>query len=141
MSPEDVEAIQAKHAVDESDVRALLARVPPSWRMGRPWGGEDGAYFLRGGLQVICSLSRESDGHLWVHASVCGRTGPTKFFLPSWEDLKRVKNDFCGEDAWAYQVLPAKKDYVNQHPYVLHLFARFDGQPALPDFTHGLGTI
>lgn len=140
---EDLKAIHDRYPVDDADVRALLARVPPSWKMGRHDDFDDnaGRYFTRGTLQVIVSLGRYDDGNLWVHVSVCGRTGATRFHLPSWEELKRVKHDFIGEDAWAYQVFPSSKDYVNDHAYVLHLFALFDGKPALPDFTRGLGTL
>src|SRR5262245_50954608 len=143
MNLHDLLAIQEKGAPDEADVRALLARIPPSWTMGdrARFGAGDGAIFKRGTLQVICSLSREEDGCLWVHVSACGRLGERRFYLPNWEEMKRVKNDFIGPDAWAYQVFPSAKDYVNHHAYVLHLFARFDGKPALPDFTRGTGMI
>jgi hypothetical protein len=140
---EDFQAIHERYPVDEADVRAMLARVPPSWKMGRRDDFDDraGCYFMRGTLQVIQSLGRYDDGNLWVHVSVCGRTGAGRFYLPTWEEVKRVKNDFIGENAWAYQVFPGSQDYVNDHPYVLHLFARLDGRSALPDFTRGLGTL
>lgn len=142
---EDLKAIHDRDKPPEEDVRAMLARVPPSWQMILDQNGErvaeDGAAFRRGSIQVLFTLSRESDGELWVHVSACGRTGASKFYLPDWQDMKRVKRDFIGEDAWAYQVFPAAKDYINQHPYVLHLFARLDGRPALPDFTKGTGGI
>ena len=129
-----------KHAwVDDATVRAALTRIPPSWEcIGMNPGG--GA-FRRGSIQVLFSVLRYEDGRTWVHASACGRTGANSWFLPSWEEMKRVKHDFIGEDAWAYQVFPSAKDYVNEHPYVLHLYALMDGKPALPDFTWGLGTI
>ena len=133
----DLKDLWQKSAADPAGVRAMLARIPPSWTMVSSTG--DGAMFKRGGVQVICSLSREEDGELWVHVSACGREGG-RFSLPSWESLKRVKHDFFG-DGWAYQVFPPKEDYVNIHPYVLHLFGRFDGKPALPDFTRGTGSI
>lgn len=145
ISREDVEAIMERDRADPEDVRAMLARVPPSWSMIQDGAQgnfiEDGGAFRRGSIQVLFTLSRESDGELWVHVSACGRTGASKFHLPTWEDMKRVKNDFIGEDAWAYQVFPSAKDYINQHPCVLHLFARLDGKPALPDFTKGTGGI
>ena len=52
-----------------------------------------------------------------------------------------MKNDFIGLDRWAYQVLPPEKDYINDHPCVLHLFALLDGEPVLPDFSWGIGRI
>lgn len=145
MSLEDVRAVIARDRPTEEEVRGMLARVPPSWSMIMDGAQgnliEDGGAFRRGSIQVLMTLSRESDGELWVHVSACGRTAARKFHLPSWEDMGRVKADFIGEDAWAYQVFPSAKDYINQHPCVLHLFARLDGKPALPDFTKGTGGI
>jgi hypothetical protein len=90
---------------------------------------------------VIFSVCRYDDGEIWVHASVCGRKGRGEFYLPDFNEIKRVKHDFIGPDRWAYQVFPSEKEYVNVNPYVLHLYARMDGKPALPDFTWGTGQI
>lgn len=148
-SPEQLKAADEATRVDESVVRAAMSRVPPSWSVIKrnPAGG----YFKRGNLQVGYTVQRYGGSDVWVHISVCGRKGISagpgdpghlsSFYLPSFEELKRVKNDFIGEDRWAYQVFPSSKDYINQHPSVLHLFALMDGKPALPDFTMGLGTI
>ena len=139
VTQEQIDAVEDKAWVDESTVRAALSRIPPSWSLCQASPG--GGAFLRGSIQVIFSVQRYNDGRVWLHVSACGRTGASSWFLPSWEDMKRIKNDFIGEDAWAYQVFPSAKDYVNQHPYVLHLYSLMDGKPALPDFTWGLGTI
>jgi len=135
---EELRDVHDRYPVDPAQVRAMLARVPPSWTLLER--SQDGAAFRRSTIQVLISLELYDDHALWVHVSLCGRTGQAKFCLPSWEELKRVKQDFIG-DRWAYQVLPPASEYVNQHPYVLHLFARFEGEPALPDFTRGLGVL
>jgi hypothetical protein len=132
-------AVRERYPVDPAQVRAMLMRIPPSWT--KIEDSLDGACFVRGTVQVIVSLGLYDDGQLWIHASLCGRTGQNKFCLPSWEELKRVKHDFIGDERWAYQVLPPPTDYINQNPSVLHLFARFEGANALPDFTRGLGTL
>lgn len=146
---EQLEALDKATRVDDSIIRAAMSRVPSSWSVieAAPSGG----YFKRGSLQVGYTVQRYGGSDIWVHASVCGRrgqsTGPhdlrhsSTYYLPTFEDLKRVKNDFIGEDRWAYQVFPSAKDYVNHNPYVLHLYALMDGKPALPDFTMGIGTI
>ena len=92
----DIEAMQEKYPVDPAGVRAMLARIPPAWSLRKR--SEDGALFTRGNIQVIVTLGRYDDGSLWVHASACGRTGPQRFYLPSWEEMKRVKHDFFGPD-------------------------------------------
>lgn len=136
---EELRAVHDRYPVDPAQVRAMLARVPPAWTLVER--SADGACFRRGTIQVIVSLGLYDDRALWIHVSLCGSTGQSKFYLPSWEELKRVKHDFIGEDRWAYQVLPPLSEYINQHPCVLHLFARFEGERALPDFTRGLGML
>lgn len=102
---------------------------------------DDGAAYRKGSLQVIVSASKESDGHEWIHLSATQRFGKNKFALPSWEDLKELKNVFIGEQRYAYIVYPDSAHYVNIHAFVLHLWARMDGVNVLPDFTKGSGSI
>jgi hypothetical protein len=139
VTQEQIDAVEERARVDDSIVRAILSRVPPSWRLIELT--VSGGAFHRGGIQVLFTVQRYGDGRIWVHTSACGRRGENSWFLPDWEDMKRVKHDFIGPDRWAYQVFPAEKDYVNKHPYVLHLYALLEGEPALPDFTWGLGGI
>lgn len=80
-------------------------------------------------LFVICTAHVYGAGERWVHVS-CS----TPNALPTWEELKLVKNTFIGEDKLAIQVLPPKAKYVNKHDYVLHLWHRLDSDP-IPDFT------
>jgi hypothetical protein len=139
MTASDLKAVWEKSRVDPSIIRAALTRVPPSWTLVEEI--LNGAAFVRGSIQVLMSVARYEDGNIWIHASACGRRGKKDFYLPSFEELKRVKNDFIGADRWAYQVFPDEKHYVNQHPCVLHLFSLFENRPALPDFTRGTGGI
>ncbi len=139
MSHEQLEAIRQKAHVDPAIVRGVLARVPPCWKM--QCHQEQAAIFWCSGIQVILSVVKYEDDRIWLHVSLCGRTGPGDYHLPSWEDVKRVKNDFIGSDRWAYQVFPNEREYINQNPHVLHLYALLEGEPALPDFTWGLGVI
>lgn len=136
---EEMKAVLDRFPVDPGDVRAALARVPLSWTLAQDT--EHGAYYRRGHVQVGFTVGRYEDNELWLHVSLCVRKGPTSFELPSWEDIKRVKTDFIGCDKWAYQVFPDEREYVNDNPCVLHLFARYDRSRALPDFTRGLGTL
>lgn len=79
-------------------------------------------------VTVIVSGSTEADGRRWLHVSV---SRPSR--LPSWEDLREVKDTFIGRDRKAIQVLPPASEYVNIHPHVLHLWACVDDD-GLPDF-------
>lgn len=107
--------------------------APAGWVLERD-GLDGGLYYsLMQGLTVILSGHRESDGRRWLHVS-CSR--PSR--LPSWEDLKIVKETFIGQDRYAVQVLPPTWAYVNIGPFVLHLFSCVDGHP-LPEFSAVVG--
>ena len=87
-------------------------------------------YRRRDGMSVI--VTEEShEGKWWQHVS-CAFNKKGK--LPSWNDLKEVKNIFIGRFKKAIQILPNEKNYVNIHPQCLHLFHCPDD--GLPDFTH-----
>lgn len=79
-------------------------------------------------LHVICSAAVERDGRRWMHVS-CSRRNR----LPSWEELRLVKDTFIGPDRRALQILPPQSEYVNLHPNVLHLWSCLDSD-GLPDF-------
>lgn len=74
-------------------------------------------------LIVLRSKAYMKDGSVWIHVSVSRRNRN-----PSWEEIMKVKNEFIGEDKEAYQVLSAKKDHVNLHPFCFHLWSRVDGE-------------
>jgi hypothetical protein len=83
------------------------------------------------GVFVVISESMESDNRRWLHVS-CSR--PNR--IPTWQDVRRVKDAFVGKNRKAIQVLPCEAEYVNLHPFVLHLWCCLDGDP-LPDFRKG----
>lgn len=58
-----------------------------------------------------------SDGMGWEHVSV---SLPTR--CPTWEEMCRVKNMFWDDTDCVVQYHPPKSDYVNNHPYCLHLW-------------------
>lgn len=64
----------------------------------------------------------ESDG--WEHVSV---SIPGKKRTPNWNEMCLVKNAFWPEEDTVVQYHPAKEDYVNMHPFCLHLFRPVDG--------------
>jgi hypothetical protein len=86
------------------------------------------------GLSVLTGLENH-DGKWWLHVS-CAHAGR----LPTWEELKEVKDIFIGPDELAIQVLPSAQKYVNPHPYCLHLFSSA-GADWLLDFASDGGTV
>lgn len=92
-------------------------------------------WLRRDRMCVIISATVELDGKRWLHVS-CSYPNA----LPTWKDLKEIKRLFIGRDRTAIQLLPKESQYVNRHPYVLHMFVCLDDDP-VPDFTHGTGQI
>lgn len=135
---------QKRAEIQERETRLGLA---PGWQaiylptfLPLDWhilvAGMDGAmYRKRTGPTVIMSASVCLDNKCWLHVST---STPTR--LPTWCELIEVKDIFIGPKRKAIQVFPSRAEYVNQHPYALHLWSCLDADP-LPDFTEGMGTI
>lgn len=67
-----------------------------------------------------------SDGMGWEHVSVHIEDKTRKKYqqqrVPSWEEMCWIKDLFWSKEDTVIQYHPAKKDYVNNHPYTLHLW-------------------
>lgn len=68
-----------------------------------------------------------SQGEGWDHVSVS-----TPERCPTWDEMCFVKDLFFGEDEVVMQLHPAKSDYVNNHPFCLHLWRPWDVAIPLP---------
>lgn len=98
----------------------LLQRVEKYRVRGGPFGtqesdGPNGHFRIigpRGRLHVIAS-----NGAGWEHVSV---SLPAR--TPSWEEMCFIKNLFWEPNEVVIQFHPAESDYVNNHPYCLHLW-------------------
>jgi hypothetical protein len=120
---------------DRARARAILAvlpRVRPAGWLRTPDvvapTGDVLVCFARArdGLRAVVSVDTCSPRVRWLHVSV---SYPDR--LPGWEALKDAKAAFIG-DVLAVQVMPKTADYVNVHPYALHLWHNLAG-PTLPD--------
>ena len=67
----------------------------------------------------------------WEHVSVHIEEF-RKTRIPTWTEMCQVKELFWNDDEVAVQFHPAKKDYVNVHPHVLHLWRNPKGFPLPP---------
>jgi hypothetical protein len=85
--------------------------------------GNNGAFLIttEGGatLKVIASDGTDKISDHWEHVSV-SVNGVAR--CPSWAEMCFVKDLFWNDDEVVIQFHPAKKDYVNFHPYCLHLW-------------------
>lgn len=63
----------------------------------------------------------------WEHVSVSlARRCPT------WEEMCMVKDIFWGEDECVVQFHPPRSEYVNRHPYCLHLWKKIGEEYETP---------
>lgn len=80
--------------------------------------GGCGEIFLQGlrkePLTVVWSF-----GGGWEHVSVSYRKR-----CPTWEEMCRVKDMFFNPEEVAVQYHPRHSEYVNRHPYCLHLWRK-----------------
>lgn len=67
-------------------------------------------------LRVIAS-DEEYAGEIWEHVSA---SMPNR--CPTWDEMCWIKSIFWDEEDVVIQYHPAKTDYVNCHPYCLHLW-------------------
>jgi hypothetical protein len=92
--------------------------------------GNNGAFIvqLRGGqrVNVIASDQGLEDGP-WEHVSVSRADR-----CPLWDEMCQVKDLFWDAEDCVVQFHPPRSEYVNQHPYCLHLWRRPGYEYTLP---------
>ena len=77
--------------------------------------GMNGMFYLRLGKETLrCMVS---DGGGWEHVSVS-----LSYRCPTWAEMCHVKSVFWEESECVMQLHPPKEDWINNHPYVLHLW-------------------
>lgn len=83
-----------------------------------------------GGLLHVISSgkapSMEDEGG-WEHISISLRKR-----VPNWQEMCFIKDLFWDESECAVQYHPPKAQYVNTHPYTLHLWGVCDGSLPMP---------
>lgn len=87
--------------------------------------GNNGAFRLR--LNTGPCLAIVSEGMGWEHVSVSRRDR-----CLTWEEMCQVKNLFWDEEDCVIQYHPPKSQYVNNHPYCLHLWRPTEQQIPTP---------
>ena len=106
-------------------------RCPDKYRVVHPAygvGDEHNGLFnipLRHGQRVSVIAS---NGMGWEHVSVSRRDR-----CPTWDEMCQVKVLFWGEDACVVQYHPPRSEYVNNHPYCLHLWRPIGVELPMPD--------
>ena len=70
-----------------------------------------------------------SSGGGWEHVSVDPNN---KKRCPTWDEMCAIKNMFFDEEEVVMQLHPAKSEYVNIHPYCLHLWRPLEREIPMP---------
>jgi hypothetical protein len=93
----------------------------PDRRFGLGGEGNFGAFALPAifGSRELWSIA--SDGEGWEHVSIHVWEN-NKYRLPTWTEMCYVKELFWDEEDVVMQLHPKRSEYVNCHPYVLHLW-------------------
>lgn len=79
-------------------------------------GGDGGAFKIRNSTgQNVFIIASYGGGWDHVSASLDNR-------CPTWDEMCKIKNMFFNDDEIVLQYHPAKSDYINIHPYCLHLW-------------------
>lgn len=68
-------------------------------------------------LRIIANNAYSLAARGWEHVSVSTLTR-----VPTWEEMCFVKDLFWDEEECVVQFHPPKSDYVNYHPYCLHMW-------------------
>ena len=89
--------------------------------------GNNGAFEvrLRHGQSVFVIAS---DGLGWEHVSV-SRTDR----CPTWDEMCQVKAMFWDDEDCVVQFHPPRSEYVDNHPFCLHLWRPVNGAFPMPD--------
>lgn len=101
--------------------------------------GNCGAFFvpvrslIRAPLRCVASFQEG-----WEHVSVS-----TPARCPTWPEMHLIKTLFWDDDDTVMQLHPPASEYVNNHPFCLHLWSPTNGQqiPLPPSIFVGLKEI
>jgi hypothetical protein len=69
--------------------------------------------------------------HRWEHVSVSLDRALSMAMCPTWAEMCFIKAIFWDEEEMVVQYHPARSEYVNNHPGVLHLY-RYKGEMPKP---------
>lgn len=116
-------------------------KVPEKYRITRglmastPAYGNNGAFefphYRINEYKIFCIVS---DGMGWEHVSVTvvGDHQKTATRCPTWEEMCWVKTQFFDDEESVMQLHPPKSQWVNNHPYCLHLWKNKSHEIILP---------
>lgn len=87
--------------------------------------GGNGAFAFWFGESVVFVIASSGEG--WEHVSVS-----LEDRVPTWDEMCSVKRLFWDAEDCVVQLHPPKSEYVNCHPYCLHLWRSLDAEMPRP---------
>lgn len=94
--------------------------------------GNNGCFIINFGSDLLQCIA--SDGMGWEHVSITIRTKNRMVYkVPDWEIMCMIKDMFWENEDTVIQYHPKKSEYVNNHPYVLHLWKPIGRELPVPD--------
>lgn len=109
----------------------MAFRVPEHYRISQhssSLDGNNGAFMIPGRTPKDQLFVIASDGAGWEHVSVSKR-----YSCPTWDEMCVIKALFWDDpEDYAIQFHPPRSEYVNNHPYCLHLWRPVDQPVPLP---------
>lgn len=82
--------------------------------------GCQGAFLIRldgHPIKIMAADGKDEEAQGWEHVSV---SCPNR--TPTWKEMCWVKDQFWEEEEVVFQLHPRKSEYVNVHPYCLHMW-------------------
>lgn len=102
-----------------------MFRVPERYRVRNgalgsdPEDGNNGAFSIPSPDAKLRFYVIASDGEGWEHVSISIRD---KQRCPRWEEMCYIKRLFWDDEDCVVQFHPPRSEYVNRHPFTLHLW-------------------
>jgi len=111
----------------------MTFHVPNKYRIRTGRIGSDDSIGNAGAFEIKLKHGQTvfviaSDGMGWEHVSVSRRDR-----CPTWDEMCQVKAMFLGDEDCVVQFHPPKREYVNFHPYCLHLWRQIGLEFSQPD--------
>jgi len=95
---------------------------------------------LKGGSLMVCVATEGNAEIPWEHVSLRIDLPDGTQRCPTWAEMSAAKDLFWCDDECVIQFHPPKAEYVNNHPFVLHLW-RPIGVPIPRPPTIALGVV
>lgn len=118
-----------------------MFKVNNNYRIRKGIMGSDDSYENNGCFNIphyriknYSFYTQVSDGDGWEHVSVSvGENGKKQQRCPTWEEMCWIKDQFWDKDDCIIQYHPVVSEYVNMHPFVLHLWKPINQIIPTPD--------